>query len=101
MQHKGSADAPSAIAFMVWERHVRRWLMAEVTTPEQPRDRADVITALITVAAHAHEVLNNFEVAATIYSTLMAPGVLRLKKSWSGVPSRTMAVRSRVWFMMC
>jgi RasGEF domain/Putative GTPase activating protein for Arf len=72
-----------------------RAFVSMILSGAEPRHRARAIDQVIALADHCLS-LQNHHGAMQLYGTLTASAVVRLKRSWSHVPSRSIAVYDRL-----
>eukprot|EP00056_Hartaetosiga_gracilis_P003208 m.60965 g.60965 ORF g.60965 m.60965 type:complete len:1082 (+) comp11369_c0_seq2:121-3366(+) len=81
------AKAPNVMAFMHHFNHISNWVRRSVMEMENLEERTLVLLYFLEMFCRLRK-LNNFSSLMALHAGLQSSGVIRLKKSWDGLPAR-------------
>ncbi len=84
---KSFVDSAAPRSIEAWESRITSWAATEVVMTPNAKQRAGVLTALITVCEHCKE-MRNFQSVVEIVRGLQSPPIARLTKTWEELPSK-------------
>lgn len=76
--------APNVLKMIHWSNDVSGWVISEVLSRDQPKQRADIIKLFLKIAKHCKD-LNNFNAVFEILAGLQSSPVDRLRKTWEKI----------------
>eukprot|EP01091_Cochliopodium_minus_P003748 TRINITY_DN13717_c0_g1_i1.p1 TRINITY_DN13717_c0_g1~~TRINITY_DN13717_c0_g1_i1.p1 ORF type:complete len:432 (+),score=137.25 TRINITY_DN13717_c0_g1_i1:641-1936(+) len=82
--------APNITSLISHFNHISSWVVTQILSYQDPKDRKNAIEFVITMASHARK-LHSFNTLFELMSALNKSSILRLKASWSEVSSKLLS----------
>ena len=86
-----SARAPGILALIDWFNHIVHWLVYEIVSRKELKERIAVLEKIVSVGAHLDK-LNNLIGTREIFSAINSSSVIRLQATFDGVSNRSRSI---------
>eukprot|EP01102_Stenamoeba_stenopodia_P006360 TRINITY_DN1744_c0_g3_i1.p1 TRINITY_DN1744_c0_g3~~TRINITY_DN1744_c0_g3_i1.p1 ORF type:complete len:906 (-),score=236.37 TRINITY_DN1744_c0_g3_i1:10-2727(-) len=83
-------NAPNIVNMIKRTNAVPLWVATEIVFCDKPKQRSNLVKLFISIAEKCRS-LNNFNAVMEISSGLQLSAIYRLKRTWEGVPQKSMA----------